>query len=431
MLSKYKICVLGQGYVGLPLAVALSRHFKIVAFDVNKKKINSLKKGLDKESILEKKFLNKNIQFSSFASDMKNCNVFIIAVPTPVDSKKNPDLRNLISATKIVAKFLKENNLVIYESTVYPGATEEVCVPILEKESKLKVSSNKSGLNTKTFDCAYCPERVNPGDKTKTVEKIVKVISATSNKSLALVYDIYKKISKSGICKAKSIKIAESAKIIENVQRDINIALINEFYILFKKMNLNIRDILEVASTKWNFLSFKPGLVGGHCIGVDPYYLTYKAKEFNYQPKLILAGRKINDDMSSLVFKDLLKIKKKKIGNLKKVKILILGYSFKENVSDYRNTKISEIVDKLSKKKFYIDIYDPHIYLENLFTNKKKLFIKKIKEKKNQYHIIIYAVNHKVFSKINYDYLNSKLKLNGFIYDLTDKFPRNLVAGSL
>lgn len=431
MLNRKKICVLGQGYVGLPLTVSLSKYFKVLAFDVNKKKINNLKRGLDKEDILGKKFLNKNISFSSSILDLKNCNVFIIAVPTPVNFKKKPDLRNLISATNIVATSLKENDLVIYESTVYPGTTEEVCVPILEKKSKLLVSNNHNILNLKTFDCAYCPERVNPGDRARTVDKIVKVISASSDRALGSVYDLYKKISKSGICKAKSIKIAESAKIIENVQRDINIALINEFYILFRKMNLNIRDILDVASTKWNFLNFKPGLVGGHCIGVDPYYLTYKAKELKYQPKLILAGRKINDSMPNFVFNDLLKIKKKKLGNLKKIKVLVLGYSFKENVSDYRNTKVSEIIDNLSKKKFIIDIYDPHIPLENITKTKKKLFIKKIKKEKYQYHVILYAVDHHIFKKINYQYLNHKLKSNGFIYDLTDKFPRNLVSGRL
>ena len=430
MNKKYKICVIGQGYVGLPLTVAYSKFFKVTGYDHDKKKIKLLQQGIDKEKILNNKHINKNIRFSSNIIDLKDHNIYIIAVPTPIKKNKLPDLNNLINATKLISKFINPGDQVIYESTVYPGTTEEICIPILEKNSGLKLSTDNNAKSKSVFGCSYCPERVNPGDKKRTIDKIIKVISSSSKRDLNIVNKIYKKISPAGICKAKNIKIAESAKIIENVQRDINIALINEFYLLFKKMNLNIRDILDVASTKWNFLNFKPGLVGGHCIGVDPYYLTYKAKKLNYKPRLLLAGRKINDNMSNIVFNDLIKLKNKKKDNKKTKKILVIGYTFKPNVSDFRNSKVIEIIDKLKKKNYTINIYDPNINLNNSKNKNKNLFIQSLKYKKN-YDIILYAVDHYLFKNFNFKFLKSKLKKNGFIYDLTDKYDRSLVSGSL
>lgn len=430
MNKKYKICIIGQGYVGLPLTVAYSKFFKVTGYDHDKNKIKLLQKGIDKERILNNKYINKNIRFSSNIIDLKDHNIYIIAVPTPIKKNKLPDLKNLINATKLISKFINPGDQVIYESTVYPGTTEEICIPILEKNSGLKLSTDNNPKSKLVFGCSYCPERVNPGDKKRTIDKIIKVISSSSKRDLNIVNKIYKKISPAGICKAKNIKIAESAKIIENVQRDINIALINEFYLLFKKMNLNIRDILDVASTKWNFLNFKPGLVGGHCIGVDPYYLTYKAKKLNYKPRLLLAGRKINDNMSNIVFNDLIKLKNKKKDNKKTKKILVIGYTFKPNVSDFRNSKVIEIIDKLKKKNYTINIYDPNINLNNSKNKNKNLFIQSLKYKKN-YDIILYAVDHYLFKNFNFKFLKSKLKKNGFIYDLTDKYDRSLVSGSL
>tara|TARA_B100000886_G_scaffold205780_1_gene142143 strand:- start:21283 stop:22587 length:1305 start_codon:yes stop_codon:yes gene_type:complete len=434
MYKKNKICVIGQGYVGFPLSVALSKFFKVTGYDHQSSKINFLKNGIDKEKILNKKFLNKNLSFSNKIIDIKNHNIYIIAVPTPISRNKMPDLKNLISATKLVSKLINPGDQIVYESTVYPGTTEEICIPIIEKNSGLKLSTNNNNNKKKVFGCSYCPERVNPGDKKRTIDKVVKVISSSSKKDLNKIFKIYKKISPAGICKAKSIKIAESAKIIENVQRDINIALINEFYLLFKKMNLNIRDILDVASSKWNFLNFKPGLVGGHCIGVDPYYLTYKAKKLKYKPKLLLAGRKINDSMSNFIFQDLLNLKNNKNNKNNKnknLKALIIGYTFKSNVSDFRNSKVVEIIDNFIKKKFLVNIYDPNINLDDIDNHKKNLFVKSLKDKFSKYDIILYAVNHDLFRNINFNFLKSKLKKNGFIYDLTDRFDRNLVLGSL
>ena len=430
-MSKIKIAVIGMGYVGLPLTFELSKYFDVTGFDINKQKISDLKKGKDFENILDKKVnLIKKINFTSNKKKLLDSNFYIIAVPTPINPKKQPDLKSLIMATKMVAKFLKPNDIVVFESTVYPGTTEDVCIPILKKISKLDIDKDAINRNKKTFGCGFCPERVNPGDKNRKITNIIKVISASSDRSLNIIYTVYNKISKKGICKAPSIKIAEAAKIIENVQRDINIALINEFYLLFKKMNLNLRDILDVAKTKWNFLDFTPGLVGGHCIGVDPYYLTYKAKKIGYKPKLILAGRKINDSMAIKVAKDIITLSKKSIYKKNKKKILVMGYAFKKNVSDHRNTKIKDIVMYLKKNEFKITIHDPYVIQKNLDTNLKKLFVDKINVSE-KYDIILFSVNHDRFKFFTEKFLKKKLANNGFVYDLTNKIKGSFVAGSL
>ena len=430
MYHKNKICIIGQGYVGLPLANEFSKKFKTLGFDINKKRINDLKNGFDKENILKKKFLNKNLEFSYNKNLLKKFNIFIIAVPTPITSSKKPNLKKLIQATKMVASILKHRDLVIFESTVYPGTTEEICIPILKKKSNLNLLTDIHKERKNFFECGYSPERVNPGDKNKTINKITKVISGSSKQTLKKMNYLYRFVTKAGIYRAKSIKIAEAAKIIENIQRDINIALINEFSLLFKKANLNIRDILDVALSKWNFLDFKPGLVGGHCIGVDPYYLTHMAKKIGYKPKLLLAGRKINDDIIQFVSKDIIKLIKRKNKVKKKIKILIFGFAFKENVSDIRNTKILELIMFLNKENFFINVFDPLVNVTNIKLNKKINFLKKINFK-IKYDAIINAVNHDNFKNYNYKKIKKLLKKGGIIYDLKDKFPRNLVHGGI
>ncbi len=430
MSKKNKICVIGQGYVGLPLATQFSKYFDTLGFDIDRKRIESLKRGIDNENILKKKFLNKNLKFSYKKKILKKYNIFIIAVPTPININKKPDLTILINATKMVASFLKHRDMVIFESTVYPGVTEEICIPILKKISKLNLLTNNLKEKNFFFECGYSPERVNPGDKNKTIDKITKVVSGSSNQTIKKMYYLYKFVTKAGVFKSKSIKIAEAAKIIENVQRDINIALINEFLLLFKKVNLNIRDILDVALSKWNFLDFKPGLVGGHCIGIDPYYLTHMAKQNGYKPKLLLAGRKINDSLVKFVYKDITRLIHQKNQPKKKLKILIFGFAFKENVSDTRNTKMLELIRLLLKNFILINVFDPLVNTKELKINKKVKFLKKINFK-NKYDVIINAVNHDNFKDYNYNKIKKLLSKNGIVYDLKDKFPRYLIDGGI
>ena len=330
---KIKIGIIGLGYVGLPLAIALQKYFKIDAYDSNLEKIEELRKFKDRNDQFSKILLKraKNINYHENIEKLENCNIYIVAVPTPVSKSNKPDLSILKKATLEVCKIISKGDTVIYESTVYPGVTEEVCVPIIEAKTKLKLN--------KSFFCGYSPERINPGDDKRTIEKIVKITSGSNKKTSNLVDKIYKKISKVGTYKTESIKVAEAAKVIENAQRDINIAFMNEIKIIFDKIDIDINQVLKAANTKWNFLNFKPGFVGGHCIGVDPYYLSHLAKKNYYNPKVILSGRNINDNMSfyeSLNFS-------KKIKNLnksKKNKILIMGATFKENCKDMRNSKV-------------------------------------------------------------------------------------------
>ena len=318
ILKKKKIGVIGMGYVGLPLAIAFSKKNYVNGFDINKKRINELRKKIDLTGEVSKKEISKakNLHFSDNISDLANCEIYIITVPTPVNKKNKPDLKPLIYATKYISKILNKNNLVIYESTVFPGATEEICGPILEKNSGLKINYN--------LFLGYSPERINPGDKRRNLKDIIKIVSGSNLKTRNQVAKLYSSIIKAGVFKVESIKIAEAAKVIENTQRDLNIAFINELALIFKKLNLSSEKVLEAAETKWNFIPFRPGLVGGHCIGVDPYYLTYKAKTIGYKPKIILGGRSLNDQMSYHVYKDINNILKKKNGNIRTKKILII-----------------------------------------------------------------------------------------------------------
>ena len=351
--KNLKIAVVGLGYVGLPLAIELGKKFLTIGYDINKIRVNELKNGIDINQEIKKKDISslKNLNFSNDVEKIKQCNCYIITVPTPIFSNKKPNLKYIFEATEVVGKILKLGDLVIYESTVYPGLTEEECVPILEKYSNLQFN--------KDFFCGYSPERINPGDKSKNIRTIKKITSGSTPKAALLVDSIYSSIIEAGTYRVSSIKIAEAAKVIENTQRDLNIALMNELSILFNKLNLNTEDVLKAAGSKWNFLPFRPGLVGGHCIGVDPYYLTYKAEEVGYKPKIILAGRKLNDDMGNIVVKQLTSLMRKKRIKIKNSKILIMGLVFKENCTDLRNSGIYNVIKILKKFKCKIDLYDP------------------------------------------------------------------------
>ena len=358
--KKESICVVGLGYVGLPLAVAFARHFNVIGFDINQIRINELKLGIDRtKETTPEELLNSNILFTANEEYIKKCKFIIITVPTPIDKHKVPDLKPIFSASTIVGRNLQKDSIVVYESTVYPGLTEEECVPILEKESKLKWK--------KDFFVGYSPERINPGDKIHRFENIVKVVSGDSEYSLNIISEIYSKVVKAGIFKAKSIKVAEAAKVIENTQRDINIALMNELSMIFHKMGIDTKDVLEAAATKWNFLKFEPGLVGGHCISVDPYYLTFKAQELGHHPEVILSGRRVNDNMPNFVVQNVLKLLIKAKKQIESSKIIIFGLSFKENIPDIRNSKVVDIYNEL--KDFGIDtyIYDPYVYKDEVF----------------------------------------------------------------
>ena len=341
--ENLNLAIIGLGYVGLPLALEFSEKKNVIGFDVNKIRIKELKSGIDKNLEFDIDQLNKfkRIIYTNRIEDLKSVNCFIVTVPTPVDDFKKPDLTPLLKATKMIGQVMKHDDLIIYESTVYPGCIEEECMPILEKISGLKFN--------KDFFCGYSPERINPGDKKHTISKIKKITSGSTPDVAKLVDDLYNEIITVGTHKAPSIKVAEAAKVIENTQRDLNIALVNELSMLFSKLNIDTEDVLKAAESKWNFLPFKPGLVGGHCIGVDPYYLTHKAKSIGYRPEIILSGRKINDNMGVYVASKLIKEFKKKKIKIKGSKVLIMGLTFKENCSDIRNSGVKSVVDELKK----------------------------------------------------------------------------------
>ncbi len=410
---KNKVAVIGLGYVGLPLAIEFAKKLKVIAFDVNEKRISELKNNLDKNNEIKSnqiKKIKKNILFTSNPLMLKNANYYIVTVPTPINKNKKPDLSFLKKATIIVAKVLKKDDMVIYESTVYPGCTEEICIPILEKISKLKIIND--------FSCGYSPERINPGDKIKTLKNINKIISASDKFGLLKIYKLYKQILRSKLVKVESIKVAEGAKIIENTQRDINIALMNELLILFNRMNIDFNSVLEAANTKWNFVNFKPGLVGGHCIGVDPYYLSYKSKNIGFNPKIILSGRKINDGMSSYLVSEFIKKLNKKSSSVQK-KILIMGLTFKENVKDIRNSKSFEIVSLLDKKGFKVECFDKNVIEDDIKKNQVNL-IRSLKY--NYYDGVIILVPHDHIKKIGLKKIKKLIKFNGTILDFKNIF---------
>tara|TARA_B100000787_G_scaffold165723_1_gene149994 strand:+ start:2928 stop:4196 length:1269 start_codon:yes stop_codon:yes gene_type:complete len=414
MADKSELTVIGIGYVGLPLAISLAKFFYVNAYDLNKNRIRSLKKNYDITNEFSSNEIKKakSINFTSNEKDLINTDIFFITVPTPITKNKKPDLRNLIQATKLVSKNLKKKSIIVYESTVYPGCTEEVCLPIIEKISKLKLN--------KDFYLGYSPERINPGKSKYKLKNTIKVIGASSKHSLQKLNKIYKKIClKTHL--TDNIKIAEAAKIIENTQRDLNIALINELSIIFKKMNINMNKILDAASTKWNFIKFKPGLVGGHCIGVDPYYLTHKSKELKYNPKVILSGRKINDSMGVYVAQKLIQLLKKRKKKPEKCRILILGAAFKENCADIRNSRIFDTVKYLEKKGSKVYVYDPLIPL-NFLKKKTNNILERFKTR-GFYDAVIISVGHEIFLNMGIQKIKKSIKQDGLILDLKSVFP--------
>jgi len=418
-IKDIKLVIIGLGYVGLPLAIEFSKKKNVIGFDVSKKRIEELNSGLDKNLEFNIKDLKnvKQLKFTNNEQDIKSSNCFIITVPTPIDKLKRPNLKPLLNATVMIGKIIKHGDLIIYESTVYPGCIDEKCVPLLEKFSKLKFN--------KDFFCGYSPERINPGDKEHTLSNIRKVTAGSTSVIADLVDDLYKEIITAGTYKAPSIKVAEAAKVIENTQRDLNIALINELSILFRKMSIDTQEVLKAAETKWNFLPFKPGLVGGHCIGVDPYYLTYKAKKIGYHPKIILAGRKLNDNMGNYVASELVKKMKKKNIKIRGAKILIMGLTFKENCPDIRNSGIQRVISKLKKFKCKLDLQDPYADREDIFKLYK--IYPNFKLSQNKYDAVIIAVSHTEFKKMGLTKIRNLCKTNHVICDLKNLFNSNNV----
>ncbi|WP_313956761.1 Vi polysaccharide biosynthesis UDP-N-acetylglucosamine C-6 dehydrogenase TviB [Aliarcobacter skirrowii] len=415
-----KICVIGLGYVGLPLAHAFSSKYEVVGFDISKWRIDELSSGYDRTLELSSEQVNEAIQngmkFTLDINDIKDCNIYIVTVPTPIDKNKRPDLTPLIKASETVGKVLKKDDIVIYESTVYPGATEEDCVPVLEKFSGLTFN--------KDFFCGYSPERINPGDKEHTVTKILKVTSGSTHEIGKKVDELYASIITAGTHLAPTIKVAEAAKVIENSQRDINIAFVNELAIIFNKLGINTNDVLEAAGTKWNFLPFKPGLVGGHCIGVDPYYLTHKAQSIGYNPEIILAGRRLNDNMGIYVANQVIKLMIKKGHKIEGSKVLILGITFKENCPDIRNSRVIDVIEELQEFGCNIDIYDPWADAKEVKHEYSLELIENEELKIENYDALVLAVAHEEFKKLNSQLSNINSKLVKFdiksVLDETD-----------
>ncbi len=402
------ICVFGLGYVGLPLAIEFSKLFNVVGFDKSKKRVEQLKIGIDKNNVISKNILLKSkVNFTNEKSNIKNCNIFIITVPTPVNKNKLPNLSYLNEATKIVAKNLKKQDIVIYESTVYPGLTEEVLVPILERNSKFKYN--------KDFFIGYSPERISPGDK-NNIKDIKKVVSGSNNPTGKKVYYLYKSIINAGVHLAPNIKTAEACKILENIQRDVNISLMNEVSIIFNKLNIDTFEVLKAAKTKWNFLDFSPGLVGGHCISVDPYYMKYKAEKIGLKTQVISSGREINEKMASNIFSRIMKFVI--MNNLKLNNVGVMGLSFKENSSDMRNSQIFKLIDIFLKKKIKLQILDSRINKDELLKKYKKYYVKKFKSKLD---CLIISTAHNEFLKLEKKYFTNILNKKSLIFDVKKK----------
>lgn len=419
MNDDIRIGVIGLGYVGLPLAVEFGKIHETMGFDINEGRIKELENGHDRTLEVDDHELKNvtNLHYTSKIEDLVNCNFYIVTVPTPIDKNKRPDLSPLIKASETVGKVLVEGDIVIYESTVYPGATEEECVPVLEKFSGLKFNTG--------FFCGYSPERINPGDKIHTVTKIKKVTSGSTPEVAKKVDDLYKSIITAGTHLAASIKVAEAAKVIENSQRDINIAFVNELAVIFNKMGIDTLEVLEAAGTKWNFLPFRPGLVGGHCIGVDPYYLTHKAQEIGYNPEIILAGRRLNDNMGAFVAGQIVKLMIKKGHRIAGSRILILGITFKENCPDIRNSRVIDIIRELEEFGVNIDTYDPWAdagevndeYGINLISDEQLAT-------QETYDAVVLAVAHDRFK--NFD-IKALKKMNTIVYDVKGMLPLEII----
>jgi len=415
----YKLAIIGLGYVGLPLAVEFGKKYFTIGFDINQNRIEELKKGYDRtlevntEELKEAKYLS----FTTNIEKLKEATIYIVTVPTPVDLYKKPDLKPILAASKTVGQVLKKGDIVVYESTVYPGCTEEDCVPILEKESGLVFNQD--------FFCGYSPERINPGDKEHTIAKIKKVVSGSTPKIAHQLNVLYSSIITAGTHLASSIKVAEASKVIENAQRDLNIAFVNELALIFDKMGIDTLEVLEAAGTKWNFLPFKPGLVGGHCIGVDPYYLTYKAESLGYHPEVILAGRRINDTMGIFVASKVIKLMIQRSSNVKNARILVLGITFKENCPDIRNSRVIDVIKEFQDFGANVEVYDPWADAAEV---KHEYNLNLINEPSGNYDAIVLAVSHKEFDSLDFENLKHDKTV---IYDIKGKFDKSKVTARL
>lgn len=394
---NFNIAVIGLGYVGIPLAVEFGKIYPTIGLDINKHRIQELKNGIDKTLEVSKSDLEsaKFLSYTTNIEDVQSCNVYIITVPTPINDKNQPDLTPLIMSSKSVGSVLQKGDIVIYESTVYPGVTEDECVPLLEKESGLKYNID--------FFCGYSPERINPGDKERTLTKILKITSGSNQEVAQIVDDLYASIIKVGTYKASSIKVAEAAKVIENTQRDVNIALVNELALIFDAMNIPSHEVLEAAGTKWNFLKFQPGLVGGHCIGVDPYYLTYKAQKLGYKPNLILSSRQINNGIAAYIAKKTIRLLVDSDKKIKNSKILVMGFTFKENCPDIRNTKVIDVVEELEEFGCHVDIYDPWVNPSEIKNEFNRILIDNPLDSSKLYEAVIVCVAHDQFKAFTTD----------------------------
>lgn len=427
ILKDKKIAVIGLGYVGLPLAIEFGKKYRVLGFDINQNRINELSIGHDKTNEADLVGLKlamsfnsdeKGLTFSSSIEDLNKFNVFIVTVPTPIDQFKAPDLTPLLKASEMLGKILKPNDIVIYESTVYPGCTEDDCVPVLERYSTLKFN--------KDFFCGYSPERINPGDKINTLTKIKKVTSGSTPEIAEIVNDLYLSIIEAGTHKAPSLKVAEASKAIENAQRDINISFVNELALIFDRMGIDTSDVIEAAGTKWNFLKYSPGLVGGHCIGVDPYYLAHKAESLGYHPQVILSGRRVNDNMGMFVANKVIKLLIQKGHKISDSNALILGITFKENCPDIRNSKVIDIYKELIQFNINVDVYDPHADHHEV---KEEYGINLISKIEKKYQSIILAVSHNEFLKL--DLRTLCLNNNSVIFDTKSFIDRDIVDGRL
>jgi UDP-N-acetyl-D-galactosamine dehydrogenase len=422
-ISEARVCVIGLGYVGLPLAVEFGKKFPTIGFDRNSARIAELLGGTDSTLEVSEKDLQEatQLRFTAAPEEIVAANIYIVAVPTPIDAAKRPDFTPLESASVIVGNALKKGDLVVYESTVYPGATEEVCVPILEKQSRL--------IFNKDFFCGYSPERINPGDKEHRLPSIVKITSGSTPEAAEIVDQLYSRIIAAGTFRASSIRVAEAAKVIENTQRDVNIALINELALIFARLDINTSEVLAAAGTKWNFLPFRPGIVGGHCIGVDPYYLTHKAQEVGYHPNMILAGRRLNDNMGNYIAATVIKKMLKKGIDASGARVLVMGLAFKENCPDLRNTRVIDIVNEFEDYGITAEVYDPWVSSQEA---KKEYGLSLVSElKKGYYSGIVIAVAHRQFVAMSIEELRALCTSPSVIYDVKSIFPRALVDGSL
>jgi UDP-N-acetyl-D-galactosamine dehydrogenase len=408
MNKEAKLSLIGLGYVGLPIALEFAKKIQVIGFDISKERVEKMKNKIDPSDELDASaFEGCDIEFTTNPKDLVKASFHIVAVPTPIDTHNMPDLSPLIAATETVGKILKKGDYVVYESTVYPGATEEDCIPVLEKLSGLKFKTD--------FKVGYSPERINPGDKVNTLSSVVKIVSGCDDESLDNIAKVYELVVKAGVHRAPNMKVAEAAKVIENTQRDVNIALMNELSIIFNRMGINTYDVLEAAGTKWNFLKFYPGLVGGHCIGVDPYYLAYKAKEYRYHPQIINSGRFVNDSMGFYIAKQLVKKMIDKGKKILNTKVLVMGVTFKEDVSDLRNSKVADLISELESYGVMVEVTDPHASHEEV---KKEYGFDLTDDIADDYNAVVVAVSHKEYKDLDESYFKSILSKSGIIVDV-------------